>query len=97
MGSKNRKQGTHDEENLRSKTEVKTTTIRLASFNIALFSMALAIHRNIAELSPKKDPLGEHEDAQNSVVETKGKSVIGSSSSQVLRSILRQFPSSKDT
>ncbi|KAH9296825.1 hypothetical protein KI387_028507 [Taxus chinensis] len=98
MGNKNRKQGTHDEENLRPKTEVKTTTIRLASFNTALFSMAPALPRNIAELSPKKDPLGEREDAQNSVeMDAKGKSVIGSSSSQVLRSILKQFPSSKDT
>ncbi|XP_057870584.1 uncharacterized protein LOC131077163 isoform X2 [Cryptomeria japonica] len=96
MGNKNRKQGTYDQENSRPNPEVKTRTIRLATFNTALFSMAPALPRTIAEQSTLKDASGERYQYSDKL-DAKGKTVIGSSSTKEPRSILKQFPGSKVT
>eukprot|EP01018_Ginkgo_biloba_P039696 Gb_07911 [translate_table: standard] len=103
MANESKKSGNQPEKNseiVGDEKQSKVKTIRLATFNAALFSMASAIPRNTTDDSVKKEANGEN--APISVrIDIKGKSAVGPSSSpnknipssQMPRGILKHFPS----
>lgn len=102
VANKSRKNGTQLEKVSETGVDEKKPqmkTIRIATFNTALFSMAPAVPKIITEEPVRKDAKGK--DAQVPVkTELKHKSAIGLSSGpsmQVPRSILKPFPSFNDS
>lgn len=103
VANKSRQNGTQLEklsETVDDEKKIQVKTIRIATFNTALFSMAPAVPRNIKEESVREDSEGKDSPQVPVKTDLKLKSAIGFSSGpsmQVPRSILKPFPSFNDS